>query len=190
MTNLLLILLIFVGSYNVKYVADPLWHMALSADKIVYGEITELRENDYTLKIESSLTGDSGTINIQRFQNWTCASRWAPYKKGQKVAVFTENRNGTNHIISGGGEGEMEVKNDSVSIDPVTLKCDVKKLKSDKQIKGFLFVISEIRRAYSIDKKTNKITLKPSTAGNYIYSGLSLFSCLTEEINAVIESKK
>ena len=122
-------------SNKVDYSAIRLWQMALSADKIVYGEITELREKEYTLKIESSITEDKGTIIVERFQNWTCASRWAPYKTGQKIVVFIENRNGTNHIMSGGGEGEMEVKNEIVAIDAVTLGCDVNKLKSDKQIK-------------------------------------------------------
>jgi len=187
----ILILLFCITSFSLKADYSPLrlWEMALKADKIVYGEITELRENDYTLKIESSITGDSGTIIIQRFQDWTCAVRWAPYKVGQKVVVFLQLYEGKYNIMSGGGEGEMEVSNGMVKIESYIASCDIKKVKSDLEIKNFMFVISEVRRAFSYDKKTNKVSTKPNAAGNYKCTGESLYWCLNKEINNNTKSK-
>ena len=92
MKTLIIICTIVTVSFKVDYEAIQLWEMALSADKIVYGEITELRENDYTLKIIASPTNDVGTIKIIRFKSWICATRWAKYERGQRIIVFLEKR--------------------------------------------------------------------------------------------------
>ena len=180
---LILFALFFCSFIKAKYLPTPLWEMALTADKIVYGEITELHENDYTLKIISNATNDSGTIKIQRFKDWTCAARWTPYAKGQKVVVFLEKRENVYHIMSGGGEGEMEVMNENVNFKNYIIDCNVKDIKSDLKVNSFIKNIKKIRDCYSLSENTFKITRKCQEVSHPSPQRKdNLFDCLETEI--------
>ena len=91
------------------------------------GEIVALTDKTFELKVAKVYRGKYSdketpeeTIRVLRFQNWTCAQRWAPYAVGQHVflclkPIPTESgdescgRRRTYRIQSAGGEGEMPI---------------------------------------------------------------------------------
>jgi len=75
------------------YSPKELYEMVIKADKIVYGEVISFDSNYYFLKISGSLTNDTGIIKVRRFENWTCAHRWANYEVCQKLLLFLVFRN-------------------------------------------------------------------------------------------------
>lgn len=118
MIRCIFILCLLTISYNCRAEYKPLdlYEMAIKAEKIVYGTIIGLDSTTFTLKIEGSLTSDSGNIKIERFENWPCASRWTEYKVGQQLFLFLITWNGKLVSMSGGNEGELPVFNNSVFI--------------------------------------------------------------------------
>ncbi|GAB3334643.1 hypothetical protein GCM10027429_16040 [Marivirga atlantica] len=90
--------------------------MIIKAEKIVYGTIVELDSNYFTLNVEGSLTADSGTLKIARFQDWPCAARWTKYKVGQQLFLFLTTWNGELVSMSGGNEGENPIIDNTVYI--------------------------------------------------------------------------
>ncbi|WP_133249935.1 hypothetical protein [Marinifilum breve] len=115
MKHLIIILLVFFScNAKAKYRPLKLYEMVIKADKIVYGTISELDSTTLTLKIEGSLTNDSGTLKIERFEDWTCASRWTEYKIGQRVFLFLTSWKGKLIAMSAGNEGELPIVKNSV----------------------------------------------------------------------------
>ena len=88
-----------------------------NSDLVLVGEITTLEDETYTLTISETLAGKykGPTIVIQRFKDWACASRWAPYATGQKLVVCLkkvvdpQSCTVTWRVRSGGGEGELPI---------------------------------------------------------------------------------
>lgn len=86
--------------------------LILGSDAIVIGEIDEVGSDTYRLRVVEVVAGSisAPTIEVERFVDWTCAARWAPYARGQRVLLFaTAEPNGRFRIRSAGGEGEMPV---------------------------------------------------------------------------------
>ena len=103
-----------------KYIPLDLDRMVAVADRIVVGTIREVRAETFLLDVEEDLHGEptEGPLEVQRFRDWTCASRWTPYATGQRVVLFLREHVGAAEgdeprrewrILSGGGEGEMPV---------------------------------------------------------------------------------
>ena len=113
----LFIVLFFVSlGAKASYTPVRIYEMVLAADKIVYGEISEMDSLTFTLKIEGNLTGDEKTIRVLKFQNWTCAWRWTKYEVGQKLFLFLVKHEGMYRTISAGNEGELPILNDSIYV--------------------------------------------------------------------------
>ena len=51
---------------------------------------------------------------VQKFHDWTCAWRWAPYKTGQRVLAFIKKQDGKLELIGAGAESESHVVGDDV----------------------------------------------------------------------------
>lgn len=88
----------------------------LGADAIVQGTITNTivgpQGGHFILSIESVIAGPISTseVEVEKFQDWTCAQRWAPYARGQRVLLFLgKSQKGGWYILSAGGEGEMPI---------------------------------------------------------------------------------
>ncbi|MEO9474713.1 MAG: hypothetical protein ABJG41_04250 [Cyclobacteriaceae bacterium] len=114
---LIITTLLLIGlTSRADYRPLELYEMIIKAEKIVYGTIVELDSNYFTLKIEGSLTSDSGTLKIARFLDWPCASRWADYEVGQRLFLFLTTWNGELVTMSGGNEGEHPIVGNSVFI--------------------------------------------------------------------------
>ncbi len=115
----ILIIAIFITisqSALADYRPLKLYEMIIKADKIVYGTITNLDSTHFTLQIEGSLTYDTGSIKIARFEDWACAQRWTKYEVGQRLLLFLTTWNGELVSMSGGNEGELPIIEDSVYI--------------------------------------------------------------------------
>jgi hypothetical protein len=85
----------------------------------LFGNSEETRE--FQLDVEETVAGTpvTGSLPVHCFKNWTCACRWAPYEKGQRVLLFlSRSETGDNgwFILGGGGEGEMPLLRDSVCV--------------------------------------------------------------------------
>lgn len=128
-TNLHTILFLFstltvLGSYRPL----EIYELAVGAEEIVYGEVTEIDSLTYTLRIEGSLTDKDEEIQVFKFKNWPCAWRWTDYKVGQKLFLFLKKYNGEKeefqgiyYSMSAGNEGELPLFNDSVFINAASL---------------------------------------------------------------------
>ena len=96
-----------------KYVPETFSTMAKQSHRIVAGKITKLDEKIFTLEIETVYAGElregEKTMEVFRFQDWTCAARWAKYAVGQRVVVFVKRAKGQWALRSAGGEGEMPI---------------------------------------------------------------------------------
>ncbi len=106
-------LLLFSVHSKGEYVPLKMYYMILTADKIVYGEIVKMSEA-YFYVIDS--VDSNKEIKIKKYVDWTCSSRWSEYQIGQKVLLFLNQEKGYYKILSGGGEGEMPVIQDSVIV--------------------------------------------------------------------------
>jgi hypothetical protein len=103
-----------------KYKPLDLYEMIGLADLLAAGTITELNDDELVLRLEhvgfGEVAGDS--IRIERFVDWTCARRYAPYEVGQRCVYFlARGSSDAYRILSDGGEGEMPIEAD----DQVTL---------------------------------------------------------------------
>lgn len=81
-----------------------LHELALLADHVVVGTIDAQREETFELAVEQTWVGQpQARLNLEKFQDWTCAGRYAPYLVGQRVLLFL--RQG--QVMGAGDEGEM-----------------------------------------------------------------------------------
>lgn len=111
-----LVFLALSQSCKADYMPLAIYEMIIKADKIVTGTIIEMDSTTFTIQIEKSLTGDSGTITIQKFINYPCAFRWTNYEIGQKSLFFIEKRFGHYSVMSGGNEGELPIFGNKIYI--------------------------------------------------------------------------
>lgn len=102
------------------YVPPPLNDVVLASDVIVLGTIVSVRASTFRVRVRRTIAGTVGsTIEVERFTDWACASRFAPYATGQEVMLFLIERDGRYVIQSPGGEGEMPVVGGRVYVNSV-----------------------------------------------------------------------
>jgi hypothetical protein len=172
-TIIITISILLCNSSFAEYRPLELFEMIIKADKIVYGKIDSLNSNDFILKIEGSLTNDTGFIKVRKFENWEDASRWSKYKIGQKVFLFLKEREGENFVMSGGNEGELPIVGNDIYISgfsiplppPQNMEMPKKVYFETEHFKiyggefwgakldffGFLNTVSEIRRCFDFE---------------------------------------
>jgi hypothetical protein len=88
------------------------------AELIVVGRIERVSGRHFELRIEELVQArpeiDSAAGNVVRvsmFRDWTCASRWKPYRRGQQLFAFLSRSEGTWTAVSAGtNEGEMPIE--------------------------------------------------------------------------------
>jgi hypothetical protein len=108
-------------SARADYTALKIYQMVFLADKIVYGEISEMDSATFTINVHQNLTGKEKSLTVQKFKNWPCAWRWTDYQIGQKVLLFLREYKGKLRAMSAGNEGELPVINDSIYIHRLSL---------------------------------------------------------------------
>ena len=100
------------------YSPPALSDLVLASDAIVVGEIVALGPDTFTLEVDEVVAGNvaSRRIEVQRFEDWTCAARWAAYAIGQRALLFLNADGARWQIRSAGGEGEMPLVGDRVHV--------------------------------------------------------------------------
>ena len=116
-------ILFILCHFNMKTYYEPLalHELIINSDKIVYGEIIDLDSTHVQIKIEGSVTGESGTLKVRKFENWTCAWRWTEYKKGQNLLLFLNTWNNELVSMGAGNEGELPIVNNDIYINGLSL---------------------------------------------------------------------
>lgn len=111
-------LLLLPAGAAADYSPPPLNDLVLASDAIVVGEIVALGSDTFTLRVDEVVAGQvsSPRIEVERFVDWTCAARWAPYATGQRALIFLNARGPRWQIRSAGGEGEMPLVGDRVHV--------------------------------------------------------------------------
>ncbi len=112
-------LLLHTTTVKADYSPTPLNYMILEADLAVYGEIDSMADKYFFLKIKNKVFGNYNdtAIKVKKFQDWRCAVRWTKYEVGQKVFLFLQkDENKDWSIMSGGGEGELPIVEDTIYI--------------------------------------------------------------------------
>ncbi|MBP4139927.1 uL15 family ribosomal protein [Flavobacterium geliluteum] len=119
MKNIYLIcfFLIFTSICHAKY--DPLLVSQLidKSEIIGIGEIKSIENNNVLVIFSDLIKGKltNRTLKIEKFENWTCASRWTNYKKGQKIMFFLSiSKEGIYKILGSGNEGELPIVNEKI----------------------------------------------------------------------------
>ena len=112
-------LVLATGAAEAKYIPTPLEDMLGSSDLVVTGSIARVDSESFVLRVEKLVAGehDAPTLEVQRFRDWACARRWAPYAAGQRVLLCLFRATSLDgepvwRIRSGGGEGEMPIASD------------------------------------------------------------------------------
>lgn len=97
-----------------KYRPYPFFEMLLLAESIVAGTILKVHRKHIVFEVQETLLGPTtsrDTIKIQKFRNWTCASRWAPYHQGQTLVMvmrkYPDPSTDMLKAIGSGNEGEL-----------------------------------------------------------------------------------
>ena len=95
-----------------KYLPPPLYDLVGVSDLIVLGSISRVTPDTFFLEVEEVLkgSGQASVVEIERFRDWACSSRWQPYAKGQKVVAFLARREGPYRLRSAGAEAEFPVR--------------------------------------------------------------------------------
>ena len=106
-------LFLITGLCKADYTTTKLPELLKSADLIIECRVTKVLTETVDVEISEVLKGDISLkqITVERFKNWTCASRWASYKIGQTELMFLvkSSKSGKWYIIGSGNEGEMPV---------------------------------------------------------------------------------
>ena len=96
-----------------SYDRFELHELAACAEQVVVGTIEALQETTFDLAVERAIVGAPGpSLRLERFVDWTCAGRYAPYRTGQRVLLFL----GKGHVLGAGDEGEMPLVGNGVLV--------------------------------------------------------------------------
>jgi hypothetical protein len=120
---IILIFLLIAGKSFADYEPTPLPELVIKSDLIIEGEIVSLDSLTFTLKVSDCIKGDSTTtlIQVQKFEDWTCANRITKYEKGQKEIVFLIQNRKTQklRLMGAADEGELLIQNDSITYEDI-----------------------------------------------------------------------
>lgn len=109
---IIVLLLIFTSVCNAKY-SPLLVSQLIDNSKIIgIGEIKNVEGKQISVLFSELIKGKltNRTVKINQFENWTCASRWTNYKKGQKIMFFLTTEKGVYTILGAGNEGELPIQ--------------------------------------------------------------------------------
>ncbi|MDX6183787.1 hypothetical protein SGQ44_15920 [Flavobacterium sp. Fl-77] len=109
---IIFLLLIFTSVCNAKY-SPLLISQLIDNSKIIgIGEIKNVEGKQISVLFSELIKGKltNLTVKINQFENWTCASRWTNYKRGQKIFFFLTTEKGVYTILGSGNEGELPIQ--------------------------------------------------------------------------------
>lgn len=109
---IIFLLLISTSVCNAKY-SPLLISQLIDNSKIIgIGEIKNVEGKQISVLFSELIKGKltNRTVKINQFENWTCASRWTNYKKGQKIMFFLTTEKEVYIILGAGNEGELPIQ--------------------------------------------------------------------------------
>jgi hypothetical protein len=117
---LLCLSLAYAPDARAYYTPIMLAEVVATADLIVVGQIRSVNATDFRFVATETLKGFADTsfpLRIQRFADWSCASRWTPYRTGQRLVLFLRwTPQGTGEaplrVVGAGDEGEVPIQGD------------------------------------------------------------------------------
>lgn len=150
MKRLLLIfgLLILTSTKSFSaYVGTHLPTLIEKSKIIVYAKIISVDKESFRIvaikKIKSTYKSD--TLTVQKFKNWSCASRYSQYDIGQEAIFFLEfDKHNKLQTIGAGNEGEMIIKSDTAFVPDYEQKVFPSK-KVDFISKYTKFIVVELK---------------------------------------------
>lgn len=112
-----ILFLFFSSICQAKY--SPLMLSQLIDDAKLIGnvEIIKIDEKQIIVKFLEFFKGSSKNkiLKINKFENWTCSTRWTTYRIGQKELIFLKySKNKELMILGSGNEGEMPIHNNQL----------------------------------------------------------------------------
>ena len=139
-------------SAQADYEATTLPELITRSAIIVRGTIKEVGASNITITLQALLKGkltDSSLV-IEKFRDWTCAQRFAPYARGQEVVFFLSEQDGNYKILGAGDEGEIPiVKNQAyyrqlyLNIDAATAETEIYKANRS----GYAYRVIDLEQA-------------------------------------------
>ncbi len=87
---------------------------------IVHGKIISIQKETFQIAVITKIKSLNSidTLTILKFNDWTCASRYSYYKKGQEAIYFLRlNRDNKLQAIGAANEGELIVKEKTTYIE-------------------------------------------------------------------------
>lgn len=101
---------------NAKKGVEPFEFLIASSDNIVVGEILEVRDTTYLLKVEDMIKGNSDSvIEVKIFREWVCDRRIKPLTIGQRLTLFLNKKENIYNPING-STGELFIEKGLVSM--------------------------------------------------------------------------
>lgn len=102
------------------------------SEAIVLGTIGEVREADFDLEVGRTIAGAplGRVVRVRKFEDWTCAARWTPYRTGQRAVFFLAELQADAgkprvfRVLGSGNEGEMPIVDGRVHLHGLGLDPD------------------------------------------------------------------
>jgi len=152
-----ILLILFSLTFSIcqaDYESTTLPELIEKSDLIVEGKIVKIDKETVELLIIEVIKGDTAlkNITVQKFNDWTCASRWTTYQIGQTELVFLLKDQNMNlwHSMGAGNEGEMPIENETLFYKSLYMKIDESPefLKvNDGEIYGYKFHLQDAKSA-------------------------------------------
>jgi hypothetical protein len=112
--------IVFILGLSLNCIADyrpsKLYYMVLTADKILNAEIVKIDKTFFYVVSVDSSTSKKELYKVKKFADWPCAARYDTYQVGQRMLLLLKKEKDYYYIQSAGGEGEIPIIKDSVSI--------------------------------------------------------------------------
>ena len=190
------LLLYFIIGEN-KYKSTYLPELIDQAEVIAYCEIVKLNnDNSITIDVCQFLKGGgpSNELSVARFENWTCAGRWAAYKVGQKELIYlVKDKSGiTWNILGAGNEGEMPIDNSYLYYSDPYLNLDLNRelyKVQDVSFLGYKYKLSDVE--YTIKNYERKRLFYYSQAKSKLPKGKNKINAfekrLIEELRSTMD---
>ncbi|WP_196888210.1 hypothetical protein [Aureivirga sp. CE67] len=127
--NILFFIFFCFNTASAEVLDIDFYQLIFAADEIVYGEIIEMNETTYLLKIEENLTSDKEFIIVRKYEDFPCRGRWSEYELNQKLFLFLECIEDEYFDLFDANQGELPIVGESVYLDGFILPADHSKLK-------------------------------------------------------------
>ncbi len=128
-TGALLLLFCFAApaSALADYAPPPLYDMVTASDLVAVGTVKAISAKTYTFSVDAHIYGDpvSGDITVGRFEDWECATRWAPYKIGERLMLFADRTDRAYAHMEHVPEGDFQLRGAGVEAEMPIVGLDI-----------------------------------------------------------------